>query len=74
MWNEAVTYYDTAKGCRPYVYIFPYIQCPFKQNAIDVAMKAAFSEHQLKIHKETERKRENKSGSTSGVQFFQVNN
>ena len=62
-------------GERPYTYYFPYLQCPFSQNAIDVKMKLVWTQNQIKLNKESQQKAKAKSWgkATSGVQNFNIN-
>ena len=63
-----ITYYDIAKdlSVRPYQFIFPYLQCPFCQNAIDVRMKTIWTEYQLELKKK-EKYRQKGWGKSQGM-------
>lgn len=78
--DECILYYDMAQeiGVRPYQFLFPWLSCPFQKNAIDVKMKALWSEHQAKLAAEANDKAKQKSWgkthtSTSPVQYFNIN-
>lgn len=61
-------------GCRPYIYYFPYLLCPFSQNAIDMKIKQLWTEHQLELKKQ--QKRKNTWGRGAGntrTQNFKIN-
>ena len=49
--------YDESRhhNSRPYSYVFPYLECPFAQNAIDVGMRRIWQEEEVKMRKDAQK-------------------